>query len=61
MSRLARRRTAKPAPKNTDLGIFLRVFGVRQGVVERAVRRSMLLQRRGAKRAPARAFEPRAT
>jgi len=61
MSRLAQRRTAKVAPKNSDLGIFLRVFGVRRDVVERAVRRSQILQRPGGKRAPARAFEARPT
>ena len=59
MSGLARRRRAKPAPKDSDLRIFLKAFGVRRDVVERAVRRSLALQRPVV--TSARAFEHRPT
>jgi len=57
--RPAQRRRAKPALKDSDLRNFLKAFGVRRDVIERAVRRSLAFQRPAL--ASARASESRPT
>jgi hypothetical protein len=54
MSALVRRRAAKTVPKNTDLQTFLKVFGVRRDVLERAVRHPSVIRISEARRQPAR-------
>jgi len=62
MSSPAKRRTAKAAASsNTDLRRFLKAFGVRRGVLERAARHPSVLPRPLKTEPTARAYRPQPT
>ena len=62
MSPPAKRRSAKATPSgNADLRLFLKAFGVRSGVLERAARHPSVLPRPLKAEPPARSYRAQPT